>query len=49
VEEQGVDYPTLKRMARNSVMYAFVAAAEKSRLLRDFDAAIAQFEARWAR
>lgn len=48
VEEQGVDYPTLKMMARNSLAFAFVAAPEKSRLLREFDAAITRFEARWA-
>jgi hypothetical protein len=48
VEDQGVDYPTLRMMARNSLVYAFVEPAEKARLLREFDVAIAKFEARWA-
>ena len=48
VEEQGVDYATLKTMAHNSLAFAFVDATDKARLLREFDAAIAQFEARWA-
>ena len=48
VEEHGLDYATLKAMARNSLTFAFVEAPEKARLLREFDAAIARFEARWA-
>ena len=48
VEEQGADYPILKMMARNSLVYAFVEPAEKTRLLREFDTAIARFESRWA-
>jgi hypothetical protein len=35
VEEQGVDYPTLKAMARNSLEYAFVEGAS---LWADYDA-----------
>jgi adenosine deaminase len=48
VEEHGLDYPTLKAMARASLQYGFVEAPEKERLLREFDAAIAAFETAWA-
>lgn len=49
VQEQGVDYLTLRQMARNSIAYAFVEEPEKQRLLDELDAAMARFEARWAR
>lgn len=48
VEEHGLDYLTLKRMARNSLEYAFVDAVTKTRLLRELDAAFRQFEQRYA-
>jgi adenosine deaminase len=47
-DEHGLDYPALKAIARNSLTHAFVEAPEKARLLREFDAAVAAFEARWA-
>jgi adenosine deaminase len=49
VEEQGVDYRTLKRMARNSIDYCFADAATKRRLRANLDAAFAAFETRHAR
>jgi len=49
VEEQGVDYRTLKRMARNSIDYSFADAATKGRLRADLDAAFRAFEARQTR
>lgn len=48
VRDQGLDYPTLKRLARTGLRHAFADEAEKSRLLRDFDAAVGRFEARYA-
>ncbi len=49
VEEHGLDYLTLRQVARNSIAYAFVEEPEKQRLLDQLDAAFARFEARWAR
>ena len=46
VEEQGVDYRTLKRMARNSIEYSFADAATKARLMTELDAAFRAFEQR---
>jgi adenosine deaminase len=46
VEEQGLDYRTLKKMARNSIAYSFADATTKSGLARDLDAAFAAFERR---
>ena len=48
VEEHGLDYWTLRRMARASLEHAFVEPAVKERLLAEFDAALADFEARWS-
>ena len=48
VEEQGLDYRTLKRMARNSIQYSFADAATKSRLDADLHAAFQAFERRTA-
>jgi hypothetical protein len=45
VEEQGLDYRTLKRIARNSIGYCFADAATKTRLKADLDAAFHAFEA----
>jgi hypothetical protein len=45
--EQHLDYATLRQMARNSLVYAFVEPTEKARLLRELDRALEQFEARW--
>jgi adenosine deaminase len=44
VEEHGLDYLTLKRMARNSIEYAFVDATTKSRLKTDLENAFSAFE-----
>jgi adenosine deaminase len=44
VEEQGLDYPALKRLARNSIAFAFVDAATKARLASNLEAAFAAFE-----
>jgi len=50
VEEQGVDYRTLKRMARNSIDYSFVDGPTRSKLVAELDAAFRGFEARrWER
>ncbi len=46
VEDQGLDYPTLKKMARNSIVYSFADATTKGRLLKVFDADVAAFEAK---
>jgi hypothetical protein len=46
VEEQGVDYPTLKRMARNSLEFSFADAATKTRLRADLDTAFRAFESK---
>jgi adenosine deaminase len=46
VEEQGVDYPTLKRMARNSLDFSFADAATKTRLRSDLDTAFRAFESK---
>ena len=48
VEEQDVDYRTLKRMARNSIEYSFADAATKARLKADLDARFVVFERRAA-
>jgi hypothetical protein len=48
VEEHGLDYRTLRQIARNSLVYAFLEPAEKERLLAEFDAAMLEFEARWS-
>jgi len=48
VEEQGLDYPTLKRMVRNSIEYSFADSATKTRLKADLEAAFAAFERRRA-
>jgi hypothetical protein len=46
VEQQGVDYRTLKRMARNSIEHCFADAPTKARLQADLDTAFRAFEAR---
>ena len=46
VEEQGLDYRTLKRMARNSIAYGFADEATQRRLTADLDSAFRTFEAR---
>jgi hypothetical protein len=46
VEEQGVDYRTLKRMARNSVDYSFADGTTRTKLVAELDAAFRAFEAR---
>jgi adenosine deaminase len=44
VQEHNLDYPTMKRMVRNSIDYAFADAATKARLTRDLESAFRQFE-----
>ena len=44
VEEQHLDYRTLKRLAQNSIDYAFADDATKKRLRAELDAAFAAFE-----
>jgi len=44
VEEQGLDYRTLKKMARNSLEYSFADAATRARLQAELDAAFVEFE-----
>jgi hypothetical protein len=44
VEEQGVDYRTLKRMVQNSIDYSFADAATRSRLKAELAASLAAFE-----
>ena len=46
VEEQGLDYRTLKRMARNSIDYSFADAATKSPSDADLETAFRAFERR---
>jgi adenosine deaminase len=46
VEEHDLDYPTLKRMVRNSIDYGFADAATKTRLKADLEAALTAFERR---
>jgi hypothetical protein len=48
VEEQGLDYRTLKRMARSSLAYAFADDATKTRLGSNLDEAFRAFERRYA-
>jgi adenosine deaminase len=46
VEEQDLDYPTIKRMVRNSLEYAFADQATKRRLQADLEDALTAFERR---
>jgi adenosine deaminase len=46
VEEQGLDYRTLKRLARNSIAYSFADAPTKKRLAADLETAFVAFERR---
>lgn len=46
VEEQGLDYRTLKRLARNSIDYSFAETKTKVRLKTELDAAFQAFERR---
>jgi hypothetical protein len=43
-EEQGLDYQTLKQLARNSLEFSFADAATKTRLRADLEAAFRTFE-----
>ena len=44
VEEQGLDYTSIKEMARNSILYAFVDEMTKARLMSQLDKAFNRFE-----
>lgn len=46
-EEQGLDYLTLKKLARNSIEYAFADGATRKRLTLELDKAFQDFESRW--
>jgi adenosine deaminase len=46
VEEHGLDYPTLKRLVRNSLDYAFVDDVKKAELKADLERAFIAFERR---
>jgi adenosine deaminase len=48
VEEQGLDYRTIKRMVRDSIEYAFVDAATKTQLKQRLESDFRQFERRQA-
>ena len=48
VEEQGLDYRTIKAMATNSIAYSFVEDSTKTRLLRELGDAFNRFEVRHA-
>ena len=48
VEEQGLDYATLKRLVRNSLEHAFVDTTTKKRLQADLEGALRRFERRTA-
>jgi adenosine deaminase len=48
VQEQALDYPTMKRLVRNSIEYAFADAGTKTRLKQDLEMAFRQFEQRQA-
>ena len=48
VEEHGLDYWAIRRMARSSLEHSFAGPAEKQRLLAEFDAALREFELRWS-
>jgi hypothetical protein len=49
VEEQGLDYRTLKRLARNSIAYSFADSVTKARLTADLETAFRAFEQRHLR
>jgi adenosine deaminase len=49
VEEQGLDYRTLKRLARNSIAYSFADSVTKTRLTADLETAFRAFEQRHLR
>ena len=47
VEEHALSYRELKDISRNSIEHSFLPSAEKARLRRRLDAAVADFEARF--
>jgi hypothetical protein len=49
VEEHGLDYLTLKRLARNSLAYAFADPATRTRLKTELESALHAFERRHLR
>jgi adenosine deaminase len=46
VQEHNLDYPTLKRLARNSIAFSFADAATRARLTTQLEAAYTEFERR---
>jgi hypothetical protein len=49
VDDQSLDYPALKRIARNSIAYSFADEATRSRLMTGLDADFTAFESRQPR
>lgn len=49
VHDQGLDYPTLKAIARNALVYSFLDEAQKRSELERFDRSYAEFERSLAR
>jgi adenosine deaminase len=49
VDDQSLDYPALKRVARNSIAYCFADQATRTRLMHELDADFAAFESRQPR
>jgi adenosine deaminase len=47
VRDQGLGYPALKAMARNSLAHSFAAPDVKAALQRDLERGFAAFEAKW--
>jgi adenosine deaminase len=48
VQEQNLDYPALKRLARNSIDFAFADTATRTRLKQDLETELRRFEQRQA-
>jgi adenosine deaminase len=48
VQDQGIDYPALRRISRASLEHAFAEPELRARLLSELDARLDRFEARWA-
>jgi hypothetical protein len=46
VQEQGLDYPTLTQMVRNSIRFSFAEDSVKTRLTRETEEAFRRFESR---
>jgi len=49
VQEQSLDYPSLKRIVRNSIEFSFAEDSVKARLMRELDSAFRNFESTMGR